>query len=76
MLLKWLSDKDCQVIISTHSIDVLRALLEVKSEDTTVLQLKKTANDILLHEALTLDELKDMIYASHDPRLLVDALKL
>ena len=40
-LLKWLSKKNCQVILSTHSIDVLTGLLEIQPKDTKVIQLSK-----------------------------------
>jgi len=76
MLLEWLSSKDWQVVIATHSIDVLCGLLEVGLKDATVLQFKKSPQDELIGEKLTLDELEDVIHANHDPRLLVDALGL
>ena len=75
-LLEWLSKKPWQVIMTTHSIDVLTSLLEVRPKDTKVIQLKKTNDDILLHEDLTIDQLEDVIETSQDPRKLVDSLKL
>ena len=62
--------------MTTHSIDVLTSLLEVRPKDTKVIQLKKTNDDILLHEDLTIDQLEDVIETSQDPRKLVDSLKL
>jgi predicted ATP-dependent endonuclease of OLD family len=76
MLLNWLKEGQWQVILSTHSIDVLSRLLEVKPKDAKVIQLKKTADDILLHQELSLEELEDIMEANQDPRLLVDALQL
>jgi len=76
MLLKWLSERDWQVVLSTHSIDVLYRLLEVKPDDLTVLQLRRTPDDVLLHKSLSLEELESLIEANLDPRLLVDALSL
>ena len=75
-LLEWLSKKPWQVIMSTHSIDVLTSLLDVRPKDTKVIQLKKTNDDILLHEDLTIEQLEDVIETSQDPRKLVDSLKL
>ncbi|MCK4613568.1 MAG: AAA family ATPase [Thermoplasmata archaeon] len=74
MLLKWLSKKKWQVVLSTHSIDVLYQLLEVRPEDLSILQFRKTEDDIQIHETLTLDDLEALIDANQDPRLLVDAL--
>jgi AAA15 family ATPase/GTPase len=76
ILLKWLSEKDWQVVLSTHSIDVLYKLLEVKPEDLKVLQLRRTPEDTLLHKSLSLEELENLIEGNLDPRLLVDALSL
>jgi hypothetical protein len=62
--------------MSTHSIDVLTSLLEVRPKETKVIQLKKTDSDVLLHEDLTLEQLEDVVETSQDPRKLVDFLKL
>jgi hypothetical protein len=76
VLLVWLSKKPWQTVISTHSIDVLTSLLEIKPKDTKVIALKKTNTDVLLHEDMTIDQLEDVIETSQDPRKLVDSLSL
>lgn len=76
LFLKWLKSKKWQTIISTHSIDVLYHLVDIKPPDTTIIQLNKSNEDILSHEILTLDELEDFLDANTDPRLLSDALRL
>lgn len=76
MLLNWLNEGKWQVVLSTHSIDVLDRLLEVKPKDAKIIQLKKTVDDILLHKELSLEELEAVMEANQDPRLLVDALQL
>jgi len=76
VLLTWLSKKKWQVILSSHSIDVLNALLDVRPRNTKVIQLKKTGKDLLLHEDVDLEELETLIEANQDPRKLVDLLKL
>lgn len=76
LFLKWLKKKKWQTIISTHSIDVLYHLVDIKPIDTSILQLNKSNEDILSHEVLTLDELEDLLDANTDPRLLLDALRL
>jgi len=75
VLLEWLSEKPWQVIMSTHSIDVITSLLEVKPKNAKVIQLKKT-NDILIQKDLTLEDLGDIVDTSQDPRTLVDSLTL
>ena len=76
ILLTWLGEGDWQVVLTTHSIDVLYELLEVKPKDATVLQLAKTKNDVLRYEKLTLNDLEDLIMANQDPRLVADVLTL
>jgi len=74
--LKWLAERDWQVVLSTHSIDALYQLLELKisPDDLQILQMKKLNDGTLLHESLTIDELDDLMNANADPRRLVDAL--
>jgi energy-coupling factor transporter ATP-binding protein EcfA2 len=76
VLLNWLCNKDWQIVLSTHSIDVLNNLLDVKPKNAKVLQLKKTADDILIHQDLSLDDLESLFEANQDPRILVDRLGL
>lgn len=76
LFLKWLKEKNWQTIISTHSIDVLYYLVDIKPLDTSIIQLNKSNEDILSHKVLSLDELEDLLDANTDPRLLLDALRL
>ncbi|MHA1488472.1 MAG: AAA family ATPase [Promethearchaeota archaeon] len=76
LFLQRLKEKKWQTIISTHSIDVLYHLVDIKPEDTSILQINKSNEDILSYEVLTLDELGDLLDANTDPRLLLDALRL
>ena len=72
----WIAKKPWQVILSTHSFDVLNSILNVGPDDTTVIQLKKTDDDALVQNSLTLQELEDMVDSSQDPRKMVDLLDL
>lgn len=74
-LLWWLDKKGWQVVLATHSIDVLYELAEIKPKDAVIIQLKKTEDDTLTYNTLTLDQLEDSLSAGHDPRLLVDVVK-
>ncbi len=70
MRIKW------QTIISTHSIDVLYHLVDIKPEDTSIIQLNKSNEDILYYETLTLEHLEDILNSNIDPRKMVDLLNL
>lgn len=82
--LRWLLLKDWQVILSTHSVDVLNALLtisedisdELDASEINIIQLKKGKDDILQHKTLSIGDLRSLFDANQDPRLLVDLLKL
>jgi len=82
ILLNWLIKKDWQVVISTHSIDVLYELIDMKdgknvnTEDVTVLLLEKMDDDVLVYEKLSFDELEDLIIANQDPRIVSKVLQL
>jgi len=76
LFLKWLKEKKWQKVISTHSIDVLYHLTEINPDDTTIIQLNKSNEDILSHKVLSLEQIEDILDANNDPRLLVDILKI
>jgi len=75
-VLKWLLKKDWQVVISTHSIDVLYTFAEVGVEDSQVITLRKTPDDVLMHQTLSLDELRTLLESGSDPRKLAYLLEL
>ncbi|TFF96254.1 MAG: ATP-binding protein [Promethearchaeota archaeon] len=74
--IKWLKKKYIQVVLSTHSIDVLDGLVEIQPESTRVILLKKNEADILKHKIFPLQKLQDFLNANTDPRYLIDQLKL
>jgi predicted ATP-dependent endonuclease of OLD family len=74
--LKWLKKKNIQVVLSTHSIDVLDGLVEVRPESTRVILLRKNEGDILKHKTFSLQKLQDFLNANTDPRYLIDQLNL
>jgi predicted ATP-dependent endonuclease of OLD family len=76
VFLNWLKKKEWQVVISTHSIDVLDKLVELEFMDTTVLLLRKSKDDILDYNILDYEKLKNCFDANSDPRLLPDILHL
>jgi len=51
-LLKWLTDSNRQVVIATHSFDVLRSLTLIKPRDAKVILLRKDDNDVIHHKSL------------------------
>jgi len=73
-VLEWLASKDWQVVLTTHSYDVLERLIAVEPEDASIIVLKKDANDILESKVLSLDELSDMLESHMDIRRVVDIL--
>ena len=76
MFIEWLKDGNWQVILSTHSIDVLNSIVDITPIDTSVLLLKKDSEDILNYEVFNLDKLTAYINSNTDPRYLIDAFDL
>ena len=79
-LMRWLAKGDWQVVLTTHRIDVLYGLLNLKEKVNpdyiTILQLAKTKDDVLKYEKLTIDDLEDLLLANQDPRRLAELLIL
>lgn len=72
--LDWLSQKNWQVFLITHSIDVLYELLRARIPDTVVLQVSKSPDDRLIWNPLSIDDLQGLVNAHADPRLLAETL--
>ena len=70
-IIEWLSGYNWQVVVSTHSIDVLREVVLAEPEDTIVLALRKLSDDTLTYKEYTLDDLEKMLEAGLDVRKLV-----
>ncbi len=73
-VLGWLSSRDWQVVLTTHSYDVLERLTAIGPEDATVVVLKKGPDDILEPKTFTLDELREMLESHVDVRRVADIL--
>ncbi|KKM91897.1 hypothetical protein LCGC14_1223850 [marine sediment metagenome] len=76
LFFNWLNKKDFQIIISTHNIDVLYYLADLKPKDTSILQLNKSNEDVISQETFTLEEIESLLNANNDPRLLGGLLNL
>jgi len=75
-LLSWLASSGRQVVIATHSIDLLHALTMVKPRNSKVIVLRKAQDDIVEWRAIELDELEDMLESGIDVRKIVDELEM
>ncbi len=76
VVMKWLTSKNWQVVITTHSIDVLLELTYQSPEDSQVIILRKTPDDIVEHTTLTPNELEEYFNRGIDIRKLIDLLEL
>jgi len=73
-ILEYLAESSFQVVLTTHSIDVILELVEVEPEDSQLLQFEKDGRDVLHHRTLCLDEIKDLLDSNQDPRKLATAV--
>jgi AAA15 family ATPase/GTPase len=75
-VLTYLSKKDWQIALSTHSIDVLSVLAELRLKEAQVIVLRKSADDVLTHEILDMDSVSSLLDSNQDPRKTADLLAL
>jgi len=72
--LKWLAASKRQVVVSTHSIDVLYTLTQIRPKDCNIILLKKTPDDVVSHKILSLDELEEYLGSNIDIRKIIEEL--
>ncbi|NPA47691.1 MAG: AAA family ATPase [Thermococci archaeon] len=79
-LMKWLALGPWQVVLSTHSIDVLYYFDDLKEEidgfDGQVIFLRKDSKDVLHHRELNPDEVETLLESNVDPRLIAAELDI
>ena len=75
-VLKWLFKKDWQMVIATHSIDILSTIAELEPRETQLVLLDKSADDLLTYKIVSSDAFSDLVGSGQDPRKMVDLLGL
>ena len=76
VLLDWLARSGRQVVLSTHSVDVLRAIVDLDLENCRVVVLRKRRDDVVEWRALEVDEVEELLDSGLDIRKLVDQLEI
>lgn len=76
VLLRWLAEGGRQIVLSTHSVDVLRVLTMLELKDCKVVVLRKREDDVVEWGMLALDEVEEFLDSGLDIRKLVDQLEL
>lgn len=76
VLLDWLARSGRQVVLSTHSVDVLRAIVDLDLENCRVVVLRKRRDDVVEWRALEVDEVEELLDSGLDIRKLVDQLEM
>jgi len=75
VILEWLASSKRQIVISTHSFDVLHTLTIVRPRDCRVIVLRKTQDDVVSWRALNIDEVEELVDRDIDIRKIVDELE-
>jgi len=73
-VLEWLASRDWQVVLTTHSLDVLDRLVAIEPEGASVVVLRKRPDDVLEPRTLSLEELREKLESHVDVRREVDIL--
>lgn len=76
VLLDWLARSGRQVVLSTHSVDVLRSIVDLDLENCRVVVLRKRRDDVVEWRALEVDEVEELLDSGLDIRKLVDQLEM
>ena len=75
-IIKWLATSERQVIVATHSLDVLHTLTRIKPKECEVIALRKNSKDTVNYRVLTLDEVEELLGSGIDVRKIVEELEL
>jgi len=70
-VLQWLVSRDWQMVISTHSIDVLSVLADIAPKEAQIIVLSKSPDDVLHYKILDMNTFDELI-SSQDPRLAAE----
>ena len=71
-MLTWLSRSKRQVVLSTHSIDVLYSLTKINPKNANIIVLNKNKEDTVFHREMDLARLSDYLDGGVDIRKLVE----
>ena len=74
--IKWMAASNRQVVVSTHSLDVLHTLIQVRPRDCRVIVLRKDSRDFVDYRVLMLDELEEFFESGVDVRKIIEELEL
>jgi predicted ATPase len=75
--MEWLAKGKWQVVLTTHSLDVLGCFADIESNrNAQLIMLGKDRNDMLDYEVHSPSEVNKLLNANTDPRKLAEALGL
>lgn len=74
--LKWLTNTPRQVVITTHSIDVLHEITRIQPKECNIITLRKTTDDTINHRTIPPDQLEELLDKGIDIRKIIDILEL
>jgi len=75
-VLRWLAGKDWQVVVTTHSLDVLNEYAKLSPPNSQVIALKKNKNDVVCYKTYTPQRIEEILESGVDIRKIIDILRL
>jgi len=75
-LLDWLSRREWQVVVATHSLDVLFEYSRISPKNSQVVLLRKDSNDILRYRVFSPEEIDELLDGGVDPRRIIEVIRL
>jgi len=74
-VVEWLSNLNSQVVVTTHSIDLLRAYAKASPPNSQLIHLERRSDDTVEHHTVPPEEVEELLGKGLDPRLAIE-LKL
>jgi len=65
-----------QVVVTTHSLDVLWEIAYLEPKDCNIIVLRKSRDDVVDYRVFTPEEISDLLETGIDIREIVDLLEL
>ncbi|RLE77456.1 MAG: hypothetical protein DRJ44_01995 [Thermoprotei archaeon] len=75
-LLKWLASTNRQIVLTTHSIDVLYVLTQIQPKNSKIFILKKDRQDTVQYIEKDIDEIEESLESGVDIRKIIEELQL
>ncbi|RLF48378.1 MAG: hypothetical protein DRN20_04685 [Thermoplasmata archaeon] len=76
LLLTWIEKKPWQVVISTHNLEVLHQIAKFSPQDSQIILMKKSRDDVLHHKTMSMGKFRKVVGSKLDFDAAIKALNI